>query len=163
MSTPTVNIGNLKARRLIIGCFMVIWRMANRTSAITPIAIAIITLELPQPLSSPALLKPYTMPPKPNEESTMESASIFGLVTSDTFCINRIPLINAMTRKGSDSQKIQCQLKFEIRRPAIVGPIAGATIMTRPMSPIAAPLFSGGMMTRIVLNISGRSSAVPIA
>ncbi|MNI49855.1 hypothetical protein D3C73_1044900 [compost metagenome] len=161
--TPTVNIGNLKARRLIIGCFMVIWRMTNRTSASTPIAIAIMTFGLPQPLSSPALLNPYTMPPNPKEDSTIDSASIFGLVTSETFCMNLIPQSRAITRNGSDSQKIQCQLRLEISSPAMVGPIAGATIITRPISPIAAPLFSGGMITRIVLNISGRSSAVPTA
>ncbi|MNV56585.1 hypothetical protein D3C71_1488770 [compost metagenome] len=93
----------------------------------------------------------------------MENQSMAGFVTFVIFCMNRMPKISAITRNGSDSQKIQCQLRFSIRRPAIVGPVAGATMMTRPIMPMAAPLFSGGNRTRIVLNISGSSSAVPIA
>ncbi|MNV44250.1 hypothetical protein D3C71_1360030 [compost metagenome] len=163
IATPIENIGYLKARRLIIGCFIFIWRKPNNKSDTTPTTIAMITFGLPQPASSPALLKPNTIPPNPIDDNTMERMSIFGFVTFVTFCMKRIPNINAITRNGSDSQKIQCQLRLSIRRPAIVGPIAGATMITNPIIPIAAPRFSGAMIIRIVLNISGKRSAVPIA
>lgn len=45
----------------------------------------------------------------------------------------------------------------------MVGPVAGANMITSPTKPIAAPRFSGGYMTRIVLNMSGSNNAMPAA
>jgi len=45
----------------------------------------------------------------------------------------------------------------------MVGPVAGANMITSPTKPIAAPRFSGGYITRIVLNMSGSNNPMPAA
>ena len=45
---------------------------------------------------------------------------------------------------GTIIPKSQRQLKLSMTHPERVGPIAGASPMTSPLIPIAAPRFSGG-------------------
>ena len=59
--------------------------------------------------------------------------------------------------------KIQCHVNVFRINPETVGPTAGANIMTSPIIPIALPRLCGGIITRMVLNISGKSKAVPTA
>ena len=47
--------------------------------------------------------------------------------------------------------------------PESVGPIAGANMITSPILPIAAPLFSGGYRRRIVFINTGIINPVPAA
>src|SRR5690606_36439262 len=122
----------------------------NNSNATPPIITVAITVMLPQPLSA-ALLKPYTIPPKPIVDKIIERISIFGLVIVETFCIYFNPDSNASTKNGSEIQKIQFQLRFSIIKPDIEGPIAGANIITSPINPIVAPRLLIGNMTKIVL------------
>lgn len=140
MITPKINIGYLNARRFIIGCFIVSWRIENKIRPTTPTISDTITVGLDHPPEpSPALLNPNTMPPKPIVDRMIDNTSIFGFVVSDTFCIYAIPKTSASTRNGREIQKIQCQLRCSRTNPEKVGPMAGANIMTSPIVPIAAP------------------------
>ncbi|MNC14357.1 hypothetical protein D3C75_621330 [compost metagenome] len=164
---PTVNMGYLKARRSIIGSFILSCFMLNKSKDNAPTANVAITTGLDQPPAPspwpPALLKPYTMPPKPSVDKMMDKTSILGLVSLEMLGRNSNPLTKEMMKNGSEIQKIQCQLKFARISPAMLGPLAGANIITRPISPMAAPRFSTGKMTNIVLNINGNNNAVPTA
>ncbi|EGO62053.1 hypothetical protein ALO_20092 [Acetonema longum DSM 6540] len=86
-----------------------------------------------------------------------------GLVIVETFCIYLTPHTKEIIKKGSGNQNIQCQLKFSVNSPAKVGPTAGADKITKATTPIAVPLFSGGKIIKIVLNIKGSSKPVPMA
>ena len=46
--------------------------------------------------------------------------------------------------------------------PVIVGPIAGANIITKALTPITAPSFCGGKINIATVNIKGRIKPVPI-
>ncbi|MNC52693.1 hypothetical protein D3C75_1020550 [compost metagenome] len=68
-----------------------------------------------------------------------------------------------MTRNGIRTQNIQFQFSLSMISPETVGPSAGATIITSPTIPIAAPRFAGGMIVSTVLKITGIKMAVPAA
>ncbi|MNC41790.1 hypothetical protein D3C75_905700 [compost metagenome] len=68
-----------------------------------------------------------------------------------------------MTRNGIKIQNIQFQLSLSIISPETVGPSAGATIITKPTIPIAAPRLAGGIIVSTVLKITGIKIAVPAA
>lgn len=160
--SPNVNIGYLNTFKSIKGFSIVSWRQTKSPSASPPTIIETNTVALPQPLS-PALLKANTTPPKPSVERIIDKISIFGFVTTETFCINFIPNNKAIIRNGKEIQKIQFQVKFSKISPEIVGPTAGANIITSPIIPIAEPRLCSGKISKIVLNINGSNSAVPTA
>ncbi|MNP28234.1 hypothetical protein D3C76_1211890 [compost metagenome] len=93
----------------------------------------------------------------------MDSMSILGLVNFEIFGKNNKPHTSEIRKNGKEIQKIQCQLRLARIRPEILGPLAGANMITKPINPMAAPRFSIGKITNMVLNISGNNSAVPIA
>ena len=84
--SPNVNIGYFITLKSIIGFSIFNCLNENKSRPINPTMSVIKTMALPHPLS-PAILKPYTIPPKPIVDKIIDGTSIFGLVIGETFCI----------------------------------------------------------------------------
>lgn len=65
-------------------------------------------------------------------------------------------------RMITKEKKIHRQERAPTRKPAKVGPMAGANMMTRAVTPMAAPSLWGGMTSMTMANIIGRMRPVPI-
>ena len=77
--------------------------------------------------------------------------------------MNLMPMTRHNTTRGSTVQNSQCQLSALRITPDTVGPSAGATEITTPISPIVAPRRSGGTVVMVTVMSSGMITAVPIA
>ncbi|MNW51608.1 hypothetical protein D3C74_290970 [compost metagenome] len=93
----------------------------------------------------------------------MLTRSSFGFEVSETF--TKYFRANGMTRatSGTIPMKIQRHDRCSMTKPAKVGPIAGATIMARPMSPMAAPRPSLGNTTNTTIIKRGMIMPAPAA
>ena len=89
---------------------------------------------------SEAKLTPITRQAKPIIDSNKDSKSIFGLVIFPTFGKPVMANPKAITKNGINNQKIHCQDNLPKIIPVMVGPIAGANIMTKAQTPIALPI-----------------------
>ncbi len=69
----------------------------------------------------------------------MDKKSTFGRVTFAMFLSEVTAKIKAIIKNGIKSQKIHRHEASPKMAPAIVGPTAGANMMTKPTIPIAAP------------------------
>jgi hypothetical protein len=103
------------------------------------------------------------MPPKANAERTIERTSIGEWVDSPRLVIHFAPRARAMSPIGRTMPKSQRQPRLSSTMPDIVGPIAGASEMTRPTRPIIRPRECGGTTFIIVVISSGIMMPVPAA
>ena len=76
-------MGYLSTRRLSSGSSSFSWRAMNQVRATTPMISGARTVASVQP-ASPALPKPKSSPPKPNDDRMTESTSRRGLLCSVT-------------------------------------------------------------------------------
>lgn len=111
--------------------------------------------------TSAAWLTSLTKQENPITDSKMDKKSILGLVSSLVFSSSKMAKSRAIPKKGIKSQKTHRQDKTPRIRPVIVGPIAGASMITMAQPPIAAPSFWGGKICMATVNISGRTMPVP--
>lgn len=109
-----------------------------------------------------AKLTPTTMQEQPIADSIIDSLSTRGRVTFSVFTKNFRVQKRAIAKNGINNQKIQFQESFPRIKPVKVGPMAGANIMTNPLTPITVPIFCGGKTCIVTANVSGRISPVPI-
>ena len=106
-------------------------------------------------------LIPKTIKPKLIVERAIANQSTFGLVTSNTL-VKFFSIMNKpINRKMMNDQKIYLHDNAPKIIPEIVGPIAGANIITRAAIPRAAPSLSGGKILIAIENISGK--IIPVA
>ena len=111
----------------------------------------------------PNWLRPKTMLPKAMPESTTESTSIGTRRVSPRFVIQRMPRPSETSAIGRMMAKSQRQLSVSSTNPDSVGPIAGASEITRPTRPIMRPRERGGTTFIIVVMSSGIMMPVPRA
>lgn len=67
-----------------------------------------------------------------------------------------------IARKNTKLKKTQRQPSAAIRMPESVGPTTGATMMTRAVVPIAAPILCGGTTSMTIANMIGSTMPVPM-
>jgi hypothetical protein len=84
------------------------------------------------------------MPPKANTDRMIETTSIGACVDSPRLVIHFAPSARAMSAMGRMMPKSQRQPSESSTMPDIVGPMAGASEMTRPTRPIIRPRECGG-------------------
>ena len=106
-------------------------------------------------------LIPKTIKPKLIVDKAIANQSTFGLVTSKTL-VKFFSIMNKpINRKMMNDQKIYLHDNAPKMIPEIVGPIAGANMITKAAIPKAAPNLSGGKILIAIENISGK--IIPVA
>ena len=107
-------------------------------------------------------LTPATRQPKPITEAMTERMSTFGRVVSIGVTKKAAVQMIATTATTANSTKMARQEKAPIRMPDRVGPITGANMMTRPATPLAAPIMNGGNTRMIAAYMVGSTMPVPM-
>lgn len=94
-------------------------------------------------------------------ELMTDNASTFGRVVSIGVTKNAAVQTMATAATTANSTKIARQENAPISTPARVGPMTGANMMTRPATPLAAPICCGGNTRIIAAYIVGSTTPVP--
>src|SRR5699024_3624354 len=87
----------------------------------------------------PAALKPYSRPPKPSGDKTIDVISRLGFVVLVPFLKLKYETLISMTTIGTIIQNSTLQGYISTNQPDKVGPIAGAKLITNLNIPIALP------------------------
>lgn len=106
-------------------------------------------------------LTPATRQPNPMMEAMTDGMSTFGRVVSIGVMKNAAVQMMAAMATMANSAKITRQENAPISRPDRVGPITGANMMTRPATPLAAPIFIGGNTRMMAAYMVGSTMPVP--
>ncbi len=115
----------------------------------------------PEAPISDTRLTPATRQPNPMTDATTEMTSMRGRVVSMGVTKNTAVHAMAATDTTANSAKMARQENMPMSRPARVGPITGANMMTSPATPLAAPIWAGGKTRMIAAYIEGSTMPVP--
>ena len=119
------------------------------------------TTSAEKPISA-TRLTPATRQPKPITDATTDRMSTFGRVVSIGVTKKAAVHTMATSATTANSTKIARQENAPIRMPDRVGPITGANMITRPATPLAAPIMNGGNTRMIAAYMVGSTMPVPM-
>ena len=109
------------------------------------------------------MLRAYSSPPKPSDDSATDSASSRWVERSETFPTTKNATTMSTAMIGSSSRNSACHGKLSTIHPDSVGPMAGANATTRPKKPMAVPRLLGGNTVNSTVCMSGMVMPAPRA